>query len=76
MCFALAMKIPRYDVLLKRGSQHVSELLAMTTAVVMYKVFVHGGLTTQVLRLLKIPMGSEVVCRASVLLGLQGPTFR
>eukprot|EP00667_Euglena_gracilis_P005952 EG_transcript_5994 len=55
--FALAMKIPKYDELLGHGSQHVPQLLAATTAVVMFTVFVHGGLTVHVLKWLRIPTG-------------------
>eukprot|EP00668_Euglena_longa_P004881 GGOE01005720.1.p1 GENE.GGOE01005720.1~~GGOE01005720.1.p1 ORF type:complete len:581 (-),score=189.72 GGOE01005720.1:307-2049(-) len=55
--FALAMKIPKYDELLGRGSQHVPQLLAATTAVVMFTVFAHGGLTVYVLKWLRIPTG-------------------
>uniref|UniRef100_A0A7S1J2B7 Sodium/hydrogen exchanger n=1 Tax=Eutreptiella gymnastica TaxID=73025 RepID=A0A7S1J2B7_9EUGL len=74
--FALAMKIPRYDELLKKGSEHVSEILAMTTAVVMYKVFIHGGLTAVVLRRLNIPTGCDQAPYTHPPLEETGPLLR
>eukprot|EP00669_Euglena_mutabilis_P012043 TRINITY_DN6665_c0_g1_i1.p1 TRINITY_DN6665_c0_g1~~TRINITY_DN6665_c0_g1_i1.p1 ORF type:complete len:303 (-),score=87.65 TRINITY_DN6665_c0_g1_i1:112-1020(-) len=71
--FALAMKVPPRDELLDTGSAFAPQLVAITTAVVMYTVFVHGGLTTYVLFWLRIPVGVPETETEPLLAGSHGP---
>jgi hypothetical protein len=50
----------QYDQVLNSGSKFTQQLNAMTSVVIMYFLYIHGGLTLTMLKLLDIPMGEKV----------------
>lgn len=54
LAFALAVTIPQYDQVVKQGSKHSGEILAMTCFVIVLNVFVMGSMAPWLLQRMKV----------------------